>query len=435
MKKLRAYITQNVLLKITSFNSFAILINVIVGVLTSKALAEFVGPKGMASVGNLRDFLKTIYALATFGIYSGIVKYTSEHKKHPRTLQRILSTALCVILVATIIVSIGLFFGASYWNDLIFEGKEFTYIFKVLALVLPLYGLNMFCLGIINGLEKYKQFIALNIAGYLVNLCVTVVLVWKYQLDGALIALTIIPSLLLVFSLWLIYKERKNLPKLKANSFSKRDFKKYLSYTVMAAVSAVLFPMIYVFVRNHIIDTIGETEAGHWEAMQRISNQYLIFVTSLLSLYILPKLAENTTVRGFRKIVFGFYKTILPIFVVGLIGIYLLRIPVIKIIYNEEFLATERLFLWQLLGDFFKVISLVIAYQLYAKKMLGAYLFVEISSIILFYSLSIYFTNLIGIQGVVMAHCVRSFISLLLIILIFRKSLFGKIADEKTIES
>lgn len=431
MKKLRAYIGNNILLKITSFNSFAILINVLVGVLTSKALAEFVGPKGMASVGNLKDFLKTIYALATFGIYSGIVKYTSEYKNKPNQLQRVLSTALFIILVATILVSIGLFVGASYWNNLIFEGKEFGYIFRVLAVVLPLYALNMFCLGIINGLEKYKQFIAINIAGYLVNLVVTVALVWQYQLDGALLSLIIIPSILLIFSLIILYRERGVLPKFHSRHFSKRYVKKFMSYTLMAAVSAVIFPMVYVFVRNHIIETIGETEAGYWEAMLRISNQYLIFVTSLLSLYVLPKLAENHSIQGFRDIVFGFYKTILPFFILGLLGIYFLRVPIIKVIYNEEFLATESLFFWQLLGDFFKVISLVIAYQLYAKKMLGHYLLVEISSILLFYGLSIYLTNAKGIEGVVMAHCIRSFIALLLIVTIFRKSLFGIIESEK----
>ncbi|WP_420574562.1 O-antigen translocase [Kordia sp.] len=430
MKKLKTHIANNVLLKITSFNSIAILINIVVGVLTSKALAEFVGPKGMASVGNLRDFLKTVYALATFGIYSGIVKYTSEHKKDQTTLQKVLSTGLVIILIATFLVSIALYLGASYWNNLIFEGKEFSYIFQTLAFVLPLYALNMFCLGIINGFEKYKKYITINIIGYIVNLLVTVYLVWQYKLDGALISLSIVPSILLIFSVALLYKERVSLPKLSANSFSRVYFKKYMSYTIMAAVSAFIFPIIYVFVRNHIIETIGATEAGYWEAMQRISNQYLIFVTSLLSLYVLPKLSENKSIEGFRNVVFGFYKTILPIFAVGLLLIYFLRIYVIEIVYNEEFLAAESLFFWQLLGDFFKVISLVIAYQLYAKKMLGHYLFVEIASLLLFYYLSIYFTNAVGIEGVVMAHCMRSFISLLLLVTIFWKSLFGKITLE-----
>ncbi|WP_298422837.1 O-antigen translocase [uncultured Kordia sp.] len=433
MNKLKKHIANNLLLKITSFNSIAILINVLVGVLTSKALAEFVGTKGMASVGNMRDFLKTIYALATFGISAGIIKYTAEHKNDQSELQKVLSTALCIIFVATLIVSTLLFFGANYWNELIFKGKEFSYIFKILALVLPLYAINVLCLGIINGFKKYKKFIILNIVGYLVNLVFTVCLMWKFALDGALISLSIVPSILLVFSLILLYRERILLPTtFTVNAFSKAYVKKYLSYTLMAVISAFIFPIIYVFVRNHIIETIGEDAAGYWEAMQRISNQYLIFVTSLLTLYVLPKLSENKTITGFRTIVFNFYKTILPIFTIGLIVIYFLRIWVIQFIYNEDFLPTESLFFWQLLGDFFKVISLVIAYQLYAKKMLGYYLFVEISSLVLFYSLSIYFTNQVGIEGVVMAHCARSFVALLLLVLIFRKSLFGKLPVSKS---
>ena len=152
-----------------------------------------------------------------------------------------------------------LFFGASYWNELIFKGKEFSYIFKVLALVLPLYTINVLCLGIINGFQKYKKFITLNIIGYIVNLVVTVYLVWQYQLDGALLSLSIVPSILLIFSLILLYRERILAPTtFDVKAFSKRYAKKYLSYTLMAAISAFIFPMIYVFVRNHIIETIGE---------------------------------------------------------------------------------------------------------------------------------------------------------------------------------
>ena len=49
--------------------------------------------------------------------------------------------------------------------------------------------------------------------------------------------------------------------------------------------------------------------------------------------------------------------------------IFFLKSFIVTIIFTKEFKPVEALFLWQLLGDFVKVLSLVIAYQFLAKKM------------------------------------------------------------------
>ncbi len=67
----------------------------------------------------------------------------------------------------------------------------------------------------------------------------------------------------------------------------------------------------------------------------------------------------------------------------------------------------EPLFKWQLLGDFIRLASVVLAHQFLAKKMVRNFIFTEILSIALFFSLSYYLTDLYGLEGVVIAHLVR----------------------------
>ncbi len=66
----------------------------------------------------------------------------------------------------------------------------------------------------------------------------------------------------------------------------------------MTITSLVLFPLISVLIRNEILDFIGSKEAGYWEAMRRISDNYLVFASSLVMYTVIPKLAENQSHEG-----------------------------------------------------------------------------------------------------------------------------------------
>ena len=70
---------------------------------------------------------------------------------------------------------------------------------------------------------------------------------------------------------------------------------------------------------------VGYKDAGFWEAMTRISKYYLMFVSSLMALYILPRFSEIDDKKEFRKEVFDFYKAVMPILAIGLLIIYLLK--------------------------------------------------------------------------------------------------------------
>ena len=78
MKKLIDYINNKVLIKIASLQIASVLTRIIGGLLTSKAIAIFIGAEGLALIGNLRNFTGAFQTIATAGFYKGIVKYISE---------------------------------------------------------------------------------------------------------------------------------------------------------------------------------------------------------------------------------------------------------------------------------------------------------------------------------------------------------------------
>ncbi|MFD2542153.1 O-antigen translocase [Lacinutrix gracilariae] len=431
MRTLLKYINNNVLFKVASLNSVAVLTKIITGFLTSKAIAYFVGAEGMALIGNMRDFLRSAQSISILGLYNGVVKYIAEFKNKTLELSRTLSTAFYLGFISTFLVSFFCYFNAQSINDYLFPiYNDYAYVVKIFAVALPFYTLNMFLFSILNGFSKYKIILIISIIGQALGAIVTVLLIWLNKIDGALIAIVIAESLVLLITLVGISNQRSLVPLIKVKNVRFSSIKKLSSYSVMALFSAIVLPLVAIVVRTYIIDNVSHQAAGFWEAMNRISKYYLMFVSSLLTLYILPRLSEIDNVKEFRKEVFGFYKTIIPIFASGLIIVYLLRSYIIAIIFTAEFKPVEDLFFWQLLGDFVKVLSSVIAYQFLAKNMFWHYIIIEAFSVLLMYLANIYFIDLYGVKGATIAHFVTYVIHYAIILLIFSNSLFGVIPED-----
>lgn len=427
MKRLLNYFDKNLLLKIASLNSVAVITRVVVGFMTSKAIAYFIGPSGMAVVGNLRDFLGFARSFGSLGFYNGIVKHTAEFKKDVNQFSKLISTTLISVLGLSLLLSIIIFFSAEWLDHVILKtSSDYSYVFRLLALALPFYSLNLVILAVLNGSSRFKFLLKISIIGQIVAGLLTVFLIWKFSLIGAMVAIVLAEISLLMITLIGI---RKDFISIRIISFKNINFgiiKSLGSYSIMALFSATILPLAFVFIRNYITENEGLDQAGYWEAMNRLSKYYLMFISTLLTLYILPRFSQISKSSEFRKEILNFYKNILPIFALGLIGIYFFRNYIILLVFTKEFYEVESLFLWQLLGDFVKVISLVISYQLLAKNMLKEYLLTESISIAVLLLSSIYFIDRFGVRGATIAHFATYSIYLLMMCFVFRKELFFK---------
>ena len=145
-------IMQQPLFKITSLNSIHILLKLIFGFITSKALALFVGANGMAYVGNFRAFLNVLENFSLLGIQNAVVKYVSEFQNDRSKLKSVLATFGLLLLTSSIAISLFLILGADYLSKQIFNHSEiYSFIFYSIAVVFPLYIFSTYC-------KTYKQY-------------------------------------------------------------------------------------------------------------------------------------------------------------------------------------------------------------------------------------------------------------------------------------
>lgn len=418
-------ITQTTLFKVTSLNSFSVGLKIGIGLITSKILAVFVGPGGMALVGNLRNFLTSLESISTLGFQNGIVKYVAENQRNKSEFQKILATVFICLVAVAIVLSLILFFFATFWNEKIFNNHfDFSLVFKVLALALPWYAVSVFLLAVLNGLSQFKKVIWINIIGNLIGLLASVFMILQFKTLGALLAIVITPALLFFVTFYFVNKEINFFGSIRLHLFDFRIIKNLSSYSLMALVSSVLGPIIFLAIRSNVIKSLGIDQAGFWETITRISSYYLMFISTILTVYFLPKLSVAQNNQETKAIFWRFYKSILPVFILGLIVVYFGRFFIIQLLFTKEFLPVTTLFIWQLIGDVFKVASLILGYNFFAKKLTKAFIFFEIFSLTLLYFSSLIFIKYFGLEGVVMAQAFDNLMYFIVLCLYFRKSLF-----------
>lgn len=379
----------------------------------------------MALIGNLRNFVGSTQALATLGFYNGVVKYVAKFKEETLNLSKTLSTVFYSGFIATTLISIFCYFYADSINNIIFPTyNNYAYIIRIFAIVLPFYSLNMFSFSIMNGFSKYKILIIINIIGQILGVSIAILLIYQNKIDGALISVVIAESIIFLITLVGIINRRSLAPLIRVRQVDLRFLKKMAPYSLMALFTAVILPLVALAIRSYIIENVSYKDAGFWEAMTRISKYYLMFVTSLMALYILPRFSEIDNIKEFKKEVLIFYKAVIPIFIIGLVVIYLLKSYIVVFVFSKEFQPVENLFLWQLLGDLLKVLAMVMVYQFLAKKMFWHYIVTEIFFLIMLYLTSIYFVDLYGAKGAVIGHFVSYLVYYAIILLIFGSSIF-----------
>jgi PST family polysaccharide transporter len=398
----------------------------ITGLGVSKLTAIYLGPQGLALIGNIRDGVELFHKFSTAGLANAVVKYSAEHKSNPKALASFLSTLVWSGLVACIITMGFIFFFAEFINALIFDAKDFVFIIQLMGILIPLHVVNLYLTSILKGFGDFNKVIKINILSHILNFVLFATLLFILDLEGALLSVVVIPSAILVFTLYFVQSHFGVLTRFSLSDFSKPMLKNLGQFAFMSLISGASFPLVFLGIRSFLIDNIGEVEAGYWESTLRISNYYLLFVLSLLNLYILPKLAEAQSKMEFRAIVFSFYKQILPFFVLGLILVYVLKDWIVRLIFSEEFLSATDLFFWQMLGDLFRVLALVMVYQFHAKKMMWHYILTDLFLALGLYFSAIYFIPKIGLEGVVLGHAITYISYFIIIASLFSKTLFLK---------
>ena len=401
------------IVKVFSFTSVATLVRMATGLVSVKVVAGIIGPAGVALVGQLNNFATIVMQLACGGINSGVTKYVSENREDEGRLRSLLSTALRITVFCSVVVGLVMILFNRRLSRLIMLDEAYGYVFTVFGFTVLLYALNNMLISIVNGFKEFRKYVSINIANSIVGLCFTLVFAISFGLKGALLSAISYQSVMLFVTLFMVRK----LPWMSREYFRERfsapTAKKYLQYTLMAIVSAACVPVVQLLLRGNVISQLSLEQAGWWEGMNRISHMYLMVITTSFSVYYLPRLSEIQDRYGLKREIFKAYAVIVPMLLVGF----------------TAFMPMERLFGWQMLGDFFKICSWLLAYLMLAKAKTTLYITTEIGFSLLYLTLGFLLVKANGVVGLNQAYLINYIVYTIVMVIAFRKVLFAKKSD------
>jgi len=408
------------LIKTSFYTSISTAITFLSGFIVIKVVAVKIGPEGIAFVGQFQNTTAILTLLATGAITMGVIKYLAQHKTEPLKVQKIIHSAFLISFFCSLIISVIVLSSSHYLSRAAFKTTEYWLVYFLFGLFVMLISFNTLFLAILNGLKEIKKYTLVNISASLIGVSFTLLGAFYFGLIGVLISSTASGIVVFVMNVF-IFKKLGISWKPRISNWDKEVFKMLLAFSVMALVSGFIAPAIQILIRDKMILRFSATEAGYWQAVTKISDYYLGFITSVLAVYYMPRLSEIQDRHELKTEIKNGYKIILPI--VGLVAfaIWLFKDLIIHLLFTPQFLPMRPLFAFQLMGDFFKIGSWLLAYLMIAKAMTKTFIITEIFFSLSYVVLSYIFLNKFGIIGATYSFCINYAIYWVVMYMIMKK--------------
>jgi O-antigen/teichoic acid export membrane protein len=413
----------NFLYRLIRYTGFVSTLRLLIGLISQKVIAVFLGAPGLAIIANLRNLIEILTSFSSAGAQNGVIVETAANW-NKKFYQSFINSTLTLMFVVSAIMFVILWWQIDWISSKLFFERSDESIVRALSFTIPFMGLVVFMEAVLSGKKLFKAVANLQLATNLFASITMIVLIYFYGLQGAIIAMVIRP--MIGFGLYFSYFKSSTYNSSLLSHFSTElsQLKTLLPYILMTLISVGFVQAIEIWLRYIITEKIDINSAGYWTAINGVSSNYFLFISYAFTLYVLPKFAENNSSFSLFKEVKTILSTLLPIVTIAMIGIYIFRVPITKVLFTTDFVVIAPLFKWQLGADWVRVIFLVFAYYLVANKLLTKYFVVEFFSFTLFVWCSFYWVDLYGIEGVVMANFTRYIgcLSLIIILLINKRN-------------
>jgi len=394
------------------FSAIATAARLVSGLMVINLVAWFAGPEGVGKLGQFMSLMSLLVVLAGGGIGTGIVKYVAEYRADAEKLKVLLSAGLSYALGASCVTGVvTLLFSKSITLSLLGDIRYESVIW-VLAIAQMAIAASNYFVAIINGFMDVRRVATVYVLGSIIGILATALLAYFFQLYGALLALVLSQAAFLAVS----------LPLLRYSPYFDRDFfrprfdhamtLRLFRFSVMTLTSALLPPLVNIWIRNHLAARFSWEQVGYWQAVSKVSEAYLLFITMAISVYYLPRLSSITEGGTLKAELKTAYRHILPVVAVLAGMIYVMREWVTRLLFSEHFAAANVLYGPQLLGDVVKISSFILSYIMLAKAMTTTFILSELIFSATYVGFVYFFTWRYGLVGAMYAFLINYLIYL-----------------------
>jgi len=405
------------------YSSIATAARLLTGLVVIKLVAWLAGPEGVGKLGQFMSLMSLLAVLAGGGISAGVVKYVAEYRHDAQKLSRLLAAALWYALIASCLMGCAALLLSKQLSLWLLGDVRYENLIRLLAIAQLGIALANYILAVINGFMDVRRLAFIQVLGSALSVVTAVGLSHWLHLYGVLLALVVGQLLLLVVGLPVWRRSPYFQRSMLRMHFDREMGAKLAAFSVMTLTSALLPPLINIAVRNHLALQFGWEQVGYWQAVSKVSDAYLLFLTTAINIYYLPKLASTHERASLAAELRNAYRILLPAVVLLAALVYALRDWVTRMLFSADFSAANGLYGPQLLGDVIKIASFMLSYLMLAKAMTRLFVISECVFALSYLALVYVFTASFGVIGAMYAFAVNYLFYLVFNVVVARRYL------------
>lgn len=411
--------------KSSSWSFTAVVFRALGGLAINKLFARFLGPTGITLLSHFQNLTALFTQLPSEGVNRSIMKYWSDPETDEVERIKLFKTGLWVTaLIFGSTLGVLYFRYRDYFFDRFindYTPQQFLILFIPAVLLMLLSGyLN----SVILALRRVKAYAIINIAGLLLLVSLVYFGVTKGTMDQALLSFAIGYGLMFFCALTYLIYRRKTI----SIGVGRPDFKsiKKISRFIAMAISAIALGKLLDFgVRDYAIELYGLDRTGLWQSVAKMSTSYMLVFTGTVGVVYYPKMAslihKPEELKQYVLKVMGFVAFIT---LMCLSVYYLNKEFILKLFFADGFEKAAYLVRYQVIGDFFAILSYLLAYLLSARVQTIKYIAAQIISAVIYLSLISLLIDRLDLEALTMAYMWR-YIGFFLILVVFnRRMLF-----------
>ncbi|MFC5579819.1 O-antigen translocase [Rhodanobacter terrae] len=407
------------------YTTLATAARLLAGLVVIKLVAWLAGPVGVGKLGQFMSLMSLLAVLADGGISAGIVKYVAEYRHDTQKLSRLLAAALWYALCASCLMGgVTLLFSRQIALWLLGD-PGYASLIRVLAVAQLGIALVNYMLAVINGFMDVRRLAFIQVVGSALSIVLVVWLSRWLHLYGALLALVTGQVLCLAVGLPAWRRSPYFQSSMLRMHFDREMTRRLAAFSVMTLSSALLPPLINIAVRDHLAVRFGWEQVGYWQAVSKVSDAYLLFLTTAINIYYLPKLASTHERAPLVLELRHAYRYLLPAVVALAAVVYVMRSWVTRLLFSADFASANALYGPQLLGDVVKIASFILSYVMLAKAMTRLFVISEFVFAASYLALVYVLTAQFGLVGAMYAFTINYLFYLAFNVLVVRRYLGG----------
>lgn len=345
-----------------------------------KIIAVFMGPSGVGLFSQIRQLWQTFVTIGSINSGAAVIQGVSSRKKIDKN--SFTCSIFWAVFVVNSLVSLLIIFYAYEISQYFLKslGHESIQAIRWLALSSFISVFLIFFSSILNGynaIGRYSIVIAIGSFSLMV-------LTWPIALKSSnfilgIVYLLIISELIaLIACIALLIKSNLFRLSLPSNIFASSDIKNFFKTSSVLLVTGICTMLVLLSIRLLIIDNYGFYGAGIFDAAWLLCMVYVLVITKSFGTYFLPKLSGIQDLNVRNNLLNEGIRIVILVSVPVIVTMISLKPLILSMLYTVDFMESLDIIKWMLIGDFFKIISWLLAFTMLAYKDMKIFLWSEL---------------------------------------------------------